>query len=726
MEPSFAGFVLDPFKCSKLTMEEKRELVYQISKCSESAPKMLQSWSRRELLQILCAEMGKERKYTGLTKIKMIEYLLKVMSKRNLSNQTGDADSTLLPPNIQTCSKRQRKTDHPVRVVIPPNGYGNEHENLDNVVYCQNLACRAALKSGAMFCKRCSCCICYKYDDNKDPSLWLVCASEPPNEGNSCGMSCHLECALKNERAGILIGGPYPRLDGSFYCVSCQKVNDLLGCWRKQLMIAKDTRRVDTLCYRVFLSHRLLTGTEKYIYLHEIVDAVSERLEAEVGALDGLPVKKARGIVNRLSCGPEIQKLCASAVEMLDLMLSNSSPQMVAHKIEDTTVVSPCIISFEDVSPSSLTIVLGSKGDDSLSNELISYSVWHRNAENEDFPVEPTCTLLKQNRQFPLMDLDPSTDYLFKVVSFSNGRELEKWETRVTTADVMKTLPNPSSDGDESDDTGYGDLNNSPQSSSDYKSEIPSMGKLAEYACDDINSMMHRSEHSDPEVPGDSVSVLDEEGVTGATGSAPNSIIQTESHRDSTNSSDENQASNIPKCNNKNHPESQLLEEMSIDNEFNANQMEKMTLGQSDSVLLVTPCKQEKVKDGPTRNGENWTAEPEKEPQAGSSSKKRSAVRCEETCAQDESLERDYEYCVKVIRWLECEGHMEKSFRVKFLTWFSLRATPQERRIVSVYVDTLIDDPASLAGQLVDTFSEGVCRKKTPAAPAGFCLKLWH
>ncbi|XP_068652205.1 VIN3-like protein 2 isoform X2 [Aristolochia californica] len=708
-------------------MEEKRELVYQISKCSESAPKMLQSWSRRELLQILCAEMGKERKYTGLTKIKMIEYLLKIMSKRNLSNQTSDADSTqLLPPNSQASSKRQRKTDHPVQVVISPK---SEHENLDNVEHCQNLACRAALKSGAMFCKRCSCCICHKYDDNKDPSLWLVCASETPDEGHSCGMSCHLECALKNERAGIMEGGPYPRLDGSFYCISCQKANDLLGCWRKQLMIAKDTRRVDTLCYRVFLSHRLLTGTEKYAYLHEIVDTVSKRLEAEVGALDGPPVKKARGIVNRLSCGPEIQKLCASAVEMLDLVHSDSSQLLVAQKNEEsahTTVVSPCTISFEDVSPASLTIVLGSKGDDSLSNGLISYSVWHRNVENEDYPVEPTCTLIKQNRQFLLKGLNHGADYAFKVVSFSNGRELEKWETRVTTADVMKTLPTPS-DGDESDDTGgYGDLNNSPQSTSDYKSDIPSMGKLAEYTCENINRVLQRSEHSDPEVPGDSVSALDEEGVTGATGSAPNSIIQTESHRDSTNSSDENQTSNIPKSKNKNHSESLLLEEMSIDNGSNANQMEKMILGQSDSVLPVTPCKQEKAKDGPTRNGENWATEPEKEPQAGSSSKKRSAVRCEETCAQDGSLERDYEYCVKVIRWLECEGHMEKSFRVKFLTWFSLRASPQERRIVSVYVDTLIDDPASLAGQLVDTFSEGVCRKRTPAAQTGFCLKLWH
>ncbi|KAF8364934.1 hypothetical protein HHK36_033082 [Tetracentron sinense] len=71
MDSSFEVSVLDPSKCSKLSMEEKRT-VYEISKLSHGAPEMLKSWSRRDLLQILCAEMGKERKYTGLTKFKMI------------------------------------------------------------------------------------------------------------------------------------------------------------------------------------------------------------------------------------------------------------------------------------------------------------------------------------------------------------------------------------------------------------------------------------------------------------------------------------------------------------------------------------------------------------------------------------------------------------------------------------------------------------------------------
>ena len=89
-------------------------------------------------------------------------------------------------------------------------------------------------------------------------------------------------------------------------------------------MMAKDTRRVDILCYRVSLSQKLLNGTEKYQKLQEIVDEAAKKLEAEVGPLIGLPVKMGRGIVNRLSSGSEVQKLCTFALESLDKILSNT------------------------------------------------------------------------------------------------------------------------------------------------------------------------------------------------------------------------------------------------------------------------------------------------------------------------------------------------------------------------------------------------------------------
>lgn len=226
------GGALDQSNCSKLSMNEKRELVYQLSNWP-GASEVLQSWSRQEILQILCAEMGKERKYTGLTKLKIIENLLKIVSEKKSGEceTTPDLETESSPTPAQRASKRQRKTDNPSRLPVPLNcpATNNGGSDFGDAVYCKNSACRATLRPDDKFCKRCSCCICYQYDDNKDPSLWLTCSSEPPFQGVACSMSCHLDCAFKHESSGIGKDGRHGRLDGSFRCVACEKLNDLLG-----------------------------------------------------------------------------------------------------------------------------------------------------------------------------------------------------------------------------------------------------------------------------------------------------------------------------------------------------------------------------------------------------------------------------------------------------------------------------------------------------------------
>lgn len=106
-----AALVFDPSKCSKLSMEQKRELVYEMSKWPEGASEMLQAWSRQDILQILCAELGKDRKHTGLTKSKLIENLLKVVYEKK-SQEPGSANASSVE-NGERNSKRQRKSDHP-------------------------------------------------------------------------------------------------------------------------------------------------------------------------------------------------------------------------------------------------------------------------------------------------------------------------------------------------------------------------------------------------------------------------------------------------------------------------------------------------------------------------------------------------------------------------------------------------------------------------------------
>lgn len=96
-------------------------------------------------------------------------------------------------------------------------------------------------------------------------------------------------------------------------------------CWKKQLIIAKDARRVDVLCHRIFLSYRLLDGTSRFNELHELVKDAKAKLETEVGPVDGVSAKMARGIVSRLSAAVDVQRLCSLAVEKADELMASKS-----------------------------------------------------------------------------------------------------------------------------------------------------------------------------------------------------------------------------------------------------------------------------------------------------------------------------------------------------------------------------------------------------------------
>jgi hypothetical protein len=87
-------------------------------------------------------------------------------------------------------------------------------------------------------------------------------------------------------------------------------------------VIAKDARRLDVLCYRIFLSHKVLVSTEKYLVLHQIVDTAMKKLEAEVGPIVG-DGNIGRGIVSRLTCGAEVQTLCAQALDAMESLFSS-------------------------------------------------------------------------------------------------------------------------------------------------------------------------------------------------------------------------------------------------------------------------------------------------------------------------------------------------------------------------------------------------------------------
>lgn len=96
-------------------------------------------------------------------------------------------------------------------------------------------------------------------------------------------------------------------------------------CWKKQLNLAKDARRVDVLCYRLYLSYKLLDGTSRFKDLHDIVLEAKAKLETELGPVNGVSAKMVRGIVSRLSIASDVQKLCALAIEKADGRPSGSN-----------------------------------------------------------------------------------------------------------------------------------------------------------------------------------------------------------------------------------------------------------------------------------------------------------------------------------------------------------------------------------------------------------------
>ncbi|KAJ4914359.1 VIN3-like protein 2 [Raphanus sativus] len=663
---SLDGAAGDSSKCSEMSVDEKRQLVYELSKQqSHLATEVLQAWSRQEILQILCAEMGKERKYTGLTKVKIIEALLKIVSEKNSgeydekkkkkkTKKKGDSECSPVERN----SKRQRKVDDPTRYVAPPTSNNNASGSCNSVntkgeenttIYCNNLACRAVLRQEDSFCRRCSCCICRKYDDNKDPSLWLTCSSDPPfEEGDSCGFSCHLECAFKSEKSGLASGG------GDcccFYCVSCGKPNSLLECWKKQLTIAKETRRVDVLCYRLLLVQKLIKGSSsKYQNLCEVVDEAVKSLEDDIGPITGLPMKMGRGIVNRLQSGPDVQKLCSSALESLQ------TPPEAAAALPSPR--SSAKIRFEDVNANSLTVILASNEVASPSN-IVHYSIWHRKVTEKEYQEKSTCTLFTPNARFVVSGLAPASEYCFKVVSYSGTRELGVDEISVLTRSPEEEVEEERS---ESPLTNCSTLSSNPSSveAESNNGYIVPQNQTKDSPSTEENAAKMTTDTVQTEK---NVVLLDEEAVP-----------------------DKNRETLIPAT--------------------------------TTNLLPITPFRSDQTKNRQARNGK---------------SVKENGINNGDHHSVNGGSESGLEHCVKIMRQLECSGHIEKEFRQKFLTWYGLRATPQEIRVVKIFIDTFTDDPVALAEQLVHSFSDRVSSKRaavgdgaSAVVQSGFCMKLWH
>lgn len=355
----------------------------------------------------------------------------------------------------------------------------------------------------------------------------------------------------------------------------------------------------------------------------------------------------------------------------------------------DTATTVSTKIRFEDVNVTSLTVILASNDVASPAN-IVHYSIWHRRVLEKDYPEKSTCTLFTPNTRFVVSGLAPASEYCFKVVSFSGTRELGVDEINVLTRSPEEGA-NCSSvvERSESPLTNCSTLSSNPSSveaESNNGYIVP----------------QNQSQNDKKDSPS-----TEENAAKRLKRTTESDIAQIEKNVEQIVLLDEEEEEEAVPDKNRETPVPVTTTNL-VSNRNN-----------SDASLPITPFRSDQTMNRQARNG--------KSVKDNGNNGDHSA---------NGGSESGLEHCVKIIRQLECSGHIQKDFRQKFLTWYSLRATPQETRVVKIFIDTFTDDPVALAEQLVDTFDDRVSIKRSATGsggggasavvPSGFCMKLWH
>ncbi|CAL9118881.1 unnamed protein product [Musa acuminata var. zebrina] len=198
--------------------------------------------------------------------------------------------------------------------------------------------------------------------------------------------------------------------------------------WKRQLSVAKDARRVDVLCYRIFLSYTLLDGTSCFKELHQIVEEAKAKLEKEVGPVDGISAKMARGIVSRLSVAGDVQNLCFAAIEKAGEWMRLRSTDLFKQNHKDS-LPAACRFQFNEITSSSLIIVI--KETPSTAFDAIKgYKLWYCKTRDQSDKKEPVVFPRSQRRTL-FTNLQPCTEYAFQIISFTEDEDFGHSESKV-------------------------------------------------------------------------------------------------------------------------------------------------------------------------------------------------------------------------------------------------------------------------------------------------------
>ncbi|KAE8666905.1 hypothetical protein F3Y22_tig00112487pilonHSYRG00085 [Hibiscus syriacus] len=486
-----------------------------------------------------------------------------------------------------------------------------------------------------------------KQTRKRENPMRVLLASEQPSDN---GLSNAWTCKNSACRAALSINDTFCKRCS---CCICHLFDDkripVFG-WYAPLRLLDGSYCCAT-CGKVSGILGLLDKTSRFKELHEFVKDAKAKLEAEVGTVNGVSAKMERGIVSRLSVAGDIHKLCSLAIEKADEWLTtlNTNP-----KCQDSRP-SACRFLFEEITSSSVAIIL----------------------------------------------IEMSTAHLMRLRAISSAGDLGHSEAKCFTKSVQIIHKNPNStivmnhkkDNALTEGSSSGSKELTTNGSSVFK--VRDLGKIMRLACAEEQGYL------------EGFCSTDIDKCRGA-----REIVKPETrehdHVPSVSRELDLNVASVPDLN----------EELTPPFESSRDEDNGCTLGQAVEADDDAASHEIETNGLARSNGsgdsQTWTNGPTGEVPAVDShtelcrkrvaNSNEEAHDCDSTLINSSpfriskfstSLDENFESCVKIIRWLECEGHINQEFRLKLLTWFSLRSTEQERRVVNTFIQTLIDDPVA-------------------------------
>lgn len=371
------------------------------------------------------------------------------------------------------------------------------------------------------------------------------------------------------------------------------------------------------------------------------------------------------------------------------------------------SVPAACKFLFEEVTSSSIVVLLIELSSSS-NNEVKGYKLWYHKSKEEIYSKEPACVFPRDQRRICIPNLQPCTEYSIRIMSYTETGDCGQSEVKCYTKSVelINTTYNSVARCPEKENGGSSSANQHHRAPMDIESDsgfkVRDLGKILRLAL------------AQEQCGFESFSGAVMEKCFGI----PDAImLETQEQRlpSVSRQLDLNVAS-VPDLN----------EEFTPPNDSPRDERNGCTFGQAVEADDDAFSHEVQRKPGYVAAVDSKVANCKKRKHSMNGEMQDSDSTLSNGSPSQVNTESGYEnfeYCVKVIRWMECEGYIKKDFRLKLLTWFCLRSTEQERRVVNTFIQTLIDDPRSLAGQLIDSFSDIISSKRPQN---GFCNELWH